>query len=249
MSVHDRFGLLGLLNVIRMTDPDLNTLALGTDLTSLGLNPNSPEYACSHLLSLTIKQLPICYVRFPLRRRPYTSHAWIFHSTMLLHAVTNAARSHENSVVFWGNIVLYFLLHATWPITSCCCAWAVRELRTARSNLLRSYKRDWRYHKTLKRWFTRIQGADYEKYPTYELGSYFYFEIKVWTKLRKDNFTLVYEDLEEKPPTINYSYVPTPANPPSRIVGSGSVARSWCDTSLCYRMYIIQRCSCKGCLG
>jgi len=88
------------------------------------------------------------------------------------------------------------------------------------------YKRDWRYHKTLKRWFTRIQGADYEKYPTYELGSYFYFEIKVWTKLRKDNFTLVYEDLEEKPPTINYSYVPTPANPPSRIVGSGSVARS-----------------------
>jgi len=75
MSVHDRFGLLGLLNVIRMTDPDLNTLALGTDLTSLGLNPNSPEYACSHLLSLTIKQLPICYVRFPLRRRPYTSHA------------------------------------------------------------------------------------------------------------------------------------------------------------------------------
>jgi len=26
-----------------MTDPDLNTLALGTDLTTLGLNLNSPE--------------------------------------------------------------------------------------------------------------------------------------------------------------------------------------------------------------
>lgn len=41
----DRFGLLGLLNVIRMTNPDLNTLALGIDLTTLGLNLNSPEYS------------------------------------------------------------------------------------------------------------------------------------------------------------------------------------------------------------
>jgi CCR4-NOT transcription complex subunit 2 len=38
-----RFGLTGLLSVIRMTDPDLNTLALGTDLTTLGLNLNSTE--------------------------------------------------------------------------------------------------------------------------------------------------------------------------------------------------------------
>jgi CCR4-NOT transcription complex subunit 2 len=39
----DRYGLLGLLQVIRMTDQDLTMLALGTDLTSLGLNLNSPE--------------------------------------------------------------------------------------------------------------------------------------------------------------------------------------------------------------
>jgi hypothetical protein len=39
----DRYGLLGLLNVIRMTDQDLNTLALGSDLGSLGLNLNSQE--------------------------------------------------------------------------------------------------------------------------------------------------------------------------------------------------------------
>jgi hypothetical protein len=50
----DRFGLLGLLSVIRMTDPDLNTLALGTDLTTLGLNLNSPEY----VLHFTIKHIP-----------------------------------------------------------------------------------------------------------------------------------------------------------------------------------------------
>jgi len=39
----DKYGLLGLLNVIRMTDMDLNHLVLGQDLTSLGLNLNSTE--------------------------------------------------------------------------------------------------------------------------------------------------------------------------------------------------------------
>ena len=39
----DRFGMLGLLNVIRMVDEDLTLVALGTDLTSLGLNLNAAE--------------------------------------------------------------------------------------------------------------------------------------------------------------------------------------------------------------
>lgn len=38
-----KYGLLGLLGVIRMTDPDLNTLALGSDLTTVGLNLDSAE--------------------------------------------------------------------------------------------------------------------------------------------------------------------------------------------------------------
>lgn len=39
----DPYGLLGLLSVIRMSDPDLTSLALGIDLTTLGLNLNSSE--------------------------------------------------------------------------------------------------------------------------------------------------------------------------------------------------------------
>ncbi|XP_070674379.1 probable NOT transcription complex subunit VIP2 isoform X14 [Malus domestica] len=42
-SAPDLFGLLGLLSVIRMSDPDLTSLALGIDLTTLGLNLNSTE--------------------------------------------------------------------------------------------------------------------------------------------------------------------------------------------------------------
>jgi len=39
----DSFGLMGLLSVIRMTDPDMTTLALGLDLQTLGLNLNATE--------------------------------------------------------------------------------------------------------------------------------------------------------------------------------------------------------------
>jgi hypothetical protein len=40
------YGMLGLLNVISMQNPDLTTLALGTDLTTLGLHLNSSEQVC-----------------------------------------------------------------------------------------------------------------------------------------------------------------------------------------------------------
>ncbi|AQK56182.1 probable NOT transcription complex subunit VIP2 isoform X2 [Zea mays] len=39
----DPYGLLGFLGVIRMNDADLASLALGIDLTALGLNLNSPD--------------------------------------------------------------------------------------------------------------------------------------------------------------------------------------------------------------
>lgn len=42
-ETHTQYGLLGLRVLIRMEDRDLNTLALGTDLTTLGLNLNSTE--------------------------------------------------------------------------------------------------------------------------------------------------------------------------------------------------------------
>ena len=42
-SLGGDFGLLGLLSVIRMTDADRNALALGTDLTMLGMNLNSGD--------------------------------------------------------------------------------------------------------------------------------------------------------------------------------------------------------------
>ena len=43
-SPADRYGLLGLLHIIKTTDPDLSMLALGSDLTTLGLDLGATEY-------------------------------------------------------------------------------------------------------------------------------------------------------------------------------------------------------------
>lgn len=79
----DRFGLLGLLSVIRMSDPDLTTLALGTDLTTLGLNLNSREnlyktfaspWADGPIRGEPEFTLPACYVQRAPRLQ--VKHPW-----------------------------------------------------------------------------------------------------------------------------------------------------------------------------
>jgi hypothetical protein len=51
----ERYGMMGLLGVVRMSNSDLNLLALGTDLTVLGLNLSSTECASlSVSLSLSL---------------------------------------------------------------------------------------------------------------------------------------------------------------------------------------------------
>ena len=46
MNDLDRFGLAGLLETIRSDNPDVSGLAIGQDLTSLGLDLNSQESVC-----------------------------------------------------------------------------------------------------------------------------------------------------------------------------------------------------------
>jgi CCR4-NOT transcription complex subunit 2 len=69
-AAQTRYGLLGLLSVIQYTDQDLNTLALGVDLTTLGLNLNSSTSLYSTFASPFADKparrspefhLPLCY--------------------------------------------------------------------------------------------------------------------------------------------------------------------------------------------
>ena len=73
-STSSKFGLMGLLDVIRMTDRDLNSLMLGSDLTTYGLNLNSDVSLYSSFCSPFADQVasaepkfatPQCYLMNP----------------------------------------------------------------------------------------------------------------------------------------------------------------------------------------
>ncbi len=51
MSELDRFGLAGLLQMIRNESSDIGAIAVGQDLTALGLELNQPEWVASNALS------------------------------------------------------------------------------------------------------------------------------------------------------------------------------------------------------
>lgn len=61
------------------------------------------------------------------------------------------------------------------------------------------YNRDWRFHKELGVWMTRVPGVEPTmKTDTFEQGSFFFFNPDRWNKERRDNVTLKYEQIEEK---------------------------------------------------
>jgi len=147
----DQYGLKGLLSVIRMTDPALNTLALGTDLTKLGLNLNSSDslyasfaYPCAENASRREPDfvLPYCYYMQPPALK--TSHLGKFELLTLFYIFYNMPKD---------TLQVY----------------AAKEL----------YNRDWRYHKELKMWFTRPSESAINQHG-YERGSIIYFDINSW---------------------------------------------------------------------
>lgn len=127
MSHKDLFALKGLLQVIRMTDPDLNTLALGMDLTGLaGLNLNSTDVLYPTFASPWAEapmrrepdyELPYCYYMQPPALK--TSHLSKFRLETLFYIFYNMPRD---------TLQVY----------------AAKEL----------YNREWSYHKDLKVWVT-----------------------------------------------------------------------------------------------
>ncbi|CAG8574275.1 2819_t:CDS:2 [Funneliformis mosseae] len=176
----DEFGLLGLLSVIRMTDPDLSMLALGSDLTTLGLNLNSPDVLYATFTSPWSENnqiagliepeyhLPSCYNVQP--PPPAQSKIGSFSEETLFYIFYSMPRD---------------ILQET----------AAQEL----------YNRNWRYHKEYRFWLTKELGTEpIAKTQNYERGNYIYFDPNSWEKVKKE-FVLMYDMLEERPMMGNMS--------------------------------------------
>mmetsp|Transcript_5800 Transcript_5800/g.16266 ORF Transcript_5800/g.16266 Transcript_5800/m.16266 type:complete len:533 (+) Transcript_5800:89-1687(+) len=151
------YGLLGLLGVIRMTDADRNALALGSDLTMLGLNLGSAEHIYSTFSSPWTPtdsaqptkdphyQLPSCYYMQPPALK--TGHLSKFQLETLFY-------------------IFYALPKDVLQ------AYAAQEL----------YSREWRYHSELKLWFKRAGPSDGLGATSIAPGQYLYFDINTWER-------------------------------------------------------------------
>eukprot|EP00246_Nothoceros_aenigmaticus_P012742 TRINITY_DN4089_c0_g1_i1.p1 TRINITY_DN4089_c0_g1~~TRINITY_DN4089_c0_g1_i1.p1 ORF type:complete len:294 (-),score=42.17 TRINITY_DN4089_c0_g1_i1:161-982(-) len=178
----DRYGLKGLLGVIRMTDPDLSTLAIGTDLTTLGLNLNSRENLYKTFASPWAEgptrgepeyALPACYVQQAPRLQPASF------------------KKFPQDTLFY---IFYSMPNDEAQL------YAADEL----------CNRGWFYHKEHKFWFTRIPNTEVlAKNNTYERGHYYYFDTNKWEKSKKENFVVQYESVETRP-QLPTSQPPTP---------------------------------------
>lgn len=168
----DAFGLLGLLSVIRMSEPDLTTLALGIDLTTLGLNLNSRDnlyrtfaspWADGPAKGEPEYTLPQCYSQQALRLQPgyFTkfSQETLFY---IFYSMPN-----DEAQLF-----------------------AASEL----------YRKGWFYHKELRLWLLHSPHVDLlAKTNTYERGTYLFFDPNLWEFGQKENYVLHYEMVEKKP--------------------------------------------------
>eukprot|EP01018_Ginkgo_biloba_P016455 Gb_41036 [translate_table: standard] len=150
----DRFGLLGLLSVIRMSDPDLTTLALGIDLTTLGLNLNSRENL--------YKTFGSPWSDAPAKGDPE-------YTLPQCYVIQQAPRLQQGYFSKFQQETLFYIFYSM----------PNDEAQIYAANEL--YSRGWFYHRELRLWFIRVPDVEpLVKTNTYERGSYIYFDPNTW---------------------------------------------------------------------
>lgn len=167
--VTDQFGMIGLLTFIRAaeTDQHLVSLALGADLTSLGLNLNQEPKLHPTLggpfTEVPLRPQDIDYLRNDMLPLIYLTHEHI--KDKLAPVKLNRYKEDVLFYLFYSNVGDVLQLAAAAEL----------------------YSRDWRYHKEDKIWITRAPGlAPLERTSTYERGTFYFFDVNSWRKISKE---------------------------------------------------------------
>ncbi|XP_010535513.1 PREDICTED: probable NOT transcription complex subunit VIP2 [Tarenaya hassleriana] len=167
----DRYGLVALLGIIKMSNPDLSSLALGIDLTTLGLNLNSTENLYKTFAS-------------PWSNEPAKNNTEVT-VPECYYAVKPPILWQANFSKFTVETLFYIFYSMPKDEAQ---LYAANEL----------HNRGWFYHKEVKLWFMRI-GEPLVSTASYERGSYHCFDPNSFEIARKENFVVHYELLEKRP--------------------------------------------------
>jgi len=176
--VKDQFGMVGLLTFIRVaeSEPNIVQLALGSELTALGLN-----------LSAQPGEL-YPYFGGPWAEAPCRPQDIDYHvpQEYLINSQIRDKLAPVKLNRYKDDLLFYMFYTNPGDVLQLA---AAAEL----------YNREWRYHKHEKFWISRAPGMQpVEKNSTFERGTYFFFDPKNWKKVAKE-FVLEYEKLEDRP--------------------------------------------------
>ncbi|CAG4966141.1 unnamed protein product [Parnassius apollo] len=160
--IPNQFGIVGLLTFIRAaeSDPSLVSLALGQDLTALGLNLNSPDN-----LYLTFAGP---WADTPCRPQDMDYHVppeYLINGAIREKLAPLRLSRYKEDLLFY---LFYCFVGDVLQIA------AAAEL----------YNREWRYHMEEKVWISQAPGMPMvEKTSTYERGTYYFFDAHNWRKV------------------------------------------------------------------
>ncbi|KAF2877521.1 hypothetical protein BDV95DRAFT_625381 [Massariosphaeria phaeospora] len=175
MSEAERYGLPGLLSMIPLESPDYSSLAVGQDLTVLGLDLSRPDNSPLHptfgspFVESNIK--PVIPADFTLPAG---------------YTVTNVPPLHAKMTSFSAETLLAIFYQNPRDIIQ---EIAAQEL----------YNRDWRWHIKLQQWMMKDPDLPQPMRisPKEERGWYLFFDVTNWRRERRE-FSLNYDHLDQR---------------------------------------------------
>ncbi|KAK3068810.1 hypothetical protein LTS18_000517, partial [Coniosporium uncinatum] len=176
MTPMEKFGLPGLLAKLPPDSPDYDPLAVGQDLTVLGLDLNRPDNEPLY---------PTWGVPFGNSMLPMIPD----YTLPAVYTVTNVPSLASKMPSFSDETL--FMIFYQWcrDIAQEC---AAQEL----------YNRDWRWHIKFRQWMQKDMSCPppVTVGPRQERGLYIFFDVTNWRRERKE-FVLNYDDLDHRPAT------------------------------------------------
>ncbi|CCH41342.1 CCR4-NOT transcription complex subunit 2 [Wickerhamomyces ciferrii] len=167
----DRFGLNGLLGLLRNENNDQSTTAIGTDLNILGLDMS--ENSIDIKLS---KTFPSPWIE---TSRSEVEPQYQIKDFLKIEKIPDIS---EKLSLFSDETLFYIFYSRTRDV-----------LQELSARVLT--QRNWRYHKELQVWLTKDSNTEpIQQSPQSERGLYIFFDPHNWEKVRKE-FILYYQSI------------------------------------------------------